>query len=127
MGLPRAVRLRRSAEVRSVLDDGRRVAGRLAVLCWRPRSRPGIGVAVVAGRALGTAVRRNRARRRLREAVRQWLPCVREWYDLVWIARAPLAGAPYRELLDGVGRLLRQAGLLGEERRCGAPTPSCSR
>lgn len=126
MGLPRAVRLRRSRDVRAVLDGGRRVGARLAALYWRARGGPGVRVAVIAGRSVGKAVRRNRARRLLREAVRRILPRIREGHDLVWIARTSLPDAAFAEVQDTVLRLLRQAGLLREEGSWGRPKGSSS-
>lgn len=95
-----------------MLDGGHRVGSRLAVLYWRANGGRGVRVATVAGRTVGKAVRRNRARRLLREAVRRMLPQVREGHDLVWIARAPLPGSRFAEVAATVARLLEQAGLL---------------
>jgi ribonuclease P protein component len=63
-------------------------------------------VAIVAGRAVGNAVRRNRAKRRLRAAARQVrLPAV----DLVIDARAAAIDAPFDTLPHDVERLTTKA------------------
>ena len=63
-------------------------------------------VAVVAGRAVGNAVRRNRAKRRLRAAARQVsLPPV----DLVVDARPATADAPFERLPADLERLTSKA------------------
>jgi ribonuclease P protein component len=63
-------------------------------------------VAIVAGRAVGNAVRRNRAKRRLRAAVRQVeLPAV----DLVVDARRAAAIAPFDRLPRDLERLTAAA------------------
>jgi ribonuclease P protein component len=55
-------------------------------------------VAVVAGRKLGSAVRRNRAKRRLRAALRSLaLP---EAIDLVVVARPPALRAPFARIVE---------------------------
>jgi ribonuclease P protein component len=54
-------------------------------------------VAVVAGRPVGNAVRRNRAKRRLREALRQ-VP-IRDGRDYVVIASAAVVRAPFEALV----------------------------
>ncbi|MBW3603341.1 MAG: ribonuclease P protein component [Actinobacteria bacterium] len=64
-------------------------------------------VAVVAGRAIGGAVERNRAKRRLRAAVRQArLPSD---VDLVIDARPATVRAPFTTLHRDVERLSRRA------------------
>lgn len=72
-----------------------------------PRPR----VAVIAGRAIGNAVRRNRAKRRLRAAARTvTLPPV----DVVVDARPAVLDAPFEHLPADLERLtakaLRRAG-----------------
>jgi ribonuclease P protein component len=54
-------------------------------------------VAVVAGRPVGNAVRRNRAKRRLREALRR-VP-MRDGRDYVVIASAAVVRAPFEALV----------------------------
>lgn len=56
-----------------------------------------------ATRKVGGAVTRNRAKRRLREAVRQLLPLHgRQGFDYVFIARAGTATRPWPRLLDDI-------------------------
>ncbi len=63
-------------------------------------------LAFVAGRAVGNAVARNRAKRRLREAAR--LATVPDGWDLVISARAGAATEPFdalvRQLTEGVAK-----------------------
>lgn len=107
------MRLRRSWEVRAVLDRGVRRAAGPVVLYWRRRAGGGgPRVAVVAPRSVGKAVRRNRAKRLLREAVRRLLDRLPGDVDLVWIARPGLAEARGRDVEAWVERLLRREGLL---------------
>jgi ribonuclease P protein component len=63
-------------------------------------------VAVVAGRAVGNAVRRNRAKRRLRAAAREVrLPAV----DLVVDARPAAVDAPFEVLPSDLEQLAARA------------------
>ena len=63
-------------------------------------------IAVVAGRVVGNAVRRNRAKRRLRSAAREVrLPAV----DLVVDARPAAVDAPFQTLPDDLERLTATA------------------
>lgn len=67
-----------------------------------------------ASKRIGKAVERNRARRRIREAVRQLWDLVEPGWDLIWIARPGINEASFAELLDTCARLLRRARLLVE-------------
>lgn len=67
---------------------------------------------VTAGRKVGGAVGRNRAKRLLREAVRPHLSRTRPGWDIVLIARAGLLAAPWPMLAEAVGDLMGRAGCL---------------
>jgi len=62
--LPQALRLRRSADIVSVLRRGRKVARPTLVLYARASGHPRFGVIV--SRQVGGAVQRNQVKRRLR-------------------------------------------------------------
>jgi ribonuclease P protein component len=66
------------------------------------------------GRALGSAVVRNRVRRRLREAIRSLQPTPRPGWDVLVIARPAIVGADLRAIEAALRRLLARAGVLGE-------------
>ena len=64
------------------------------------------------GRRLGGAVVRNRVRRRLREAVRAAGPRIRPGWDVLIVARAPSADAPYAALVAALERVLVAARVM---------------
>lgn len=65
------------------------------------------------GRALGSAVVRNRARRRLLGALRVMAPSFRPGWDVLIIARPALVSADHGALVAALERLLGRAGVLG--------------
>ena len=74
---------------------------------------PGTGsVAFVAGRRIGGAVLRNRARRILRAAGRELADEVENGYDVVVVARAAIVGARTQELVAEVAELLSRAQVI---------------
>jgi ribonuclease P protein component len=90
-------RLSRSRDFDAVYRHGRSVSTRFLVLYWFPRDDAGdprLGIAVPKGN--GTAVERNRVKRRLREGWRERLERVPAGRDYVLIARPALG-----EALDG--------------------------
>lgn len=64
------------------------------------------GVAFVAGRKVGGAVARNRARRILRAAWRELAPRVREGYDIALVARGTIRGAKTQDMVAEMTELL---------------------
>jgi len=88
----------------------------MLVLYYRPTGvEPRVGI--TAGRRLGGAVVRNRAKRRLREALRLLAPGLCARGDLVLVARSRMTEARFSEIvaemetLCAAGRLLcRDAG-----------------
>jgi ribonuclease P protein component len=67
---------------------------------------------VAASRALGTAVDRNRARRRLRAGLAPYLSQVKPGWDIILIARHALGKARFAEIQVALGLLFEQANLL---------------
>ena len=65
-------------------------------------------------RALGSAVVRNRVRRRLRETIRAMLPSIRPGWDVLVIARPAIVGAEHTAIGNALARLLGRAGVLAE-------------
>lgn len=75
-----------------------------------------VRVGFTATRKIGNAVIRNRARRRLRAAVRDVIsPAARPDLDYVVIARAATAGRPYDSLVDDLETALRKCDALRRE------------
>ncbi len=66
----------------------------------------------ITGKSLGKAVIRNRARRLLREAIRQMHPSLHPGYDVVFIARRALVGQPFSDVQRIVHQLFSQAGVV---------------
>lgn len=99
-------RLRRQNDFRAVREQGRRHECGGFTLWWRRREKnagqagpPAARVGVVASTAaVGPAVRRNRAKRRLREVFRAHQDLVPPDCDLLLVARASLNRLAYREL-----------------------------
>jgi ribonuclease P protein component len=112
MTLPRTRPGRLSgARVREALRGGRRHAGSRVILYVRP-SPEGLAAAFVAGRRVGGAVQRNRARRVLREAWRSLAPQIDRGADVVFVARRGILRATVAELEEEMRDLLERSELV---------------
>jgi ribonuclease P protein component len=99
----RAERLRRTKDIELVREGGEMRADRLFTMRARPNGLDVVRVAVASPRSIGVATRRNRARRRVREAIRSLLQARRaaRGTDLFVVARP--------QALDAPGEALRAA------------------
>lgn len=109
--MKRAWRLKSEADVQRVWQQGRAFAHPLVILRVRPNGLPHSRAAFVAGKKIGKAARRNRAKRRLREALRPRFCQIAPGYDLVLVAREKIVAAPFAEICAAVQELLTRARL----------------
>ena len=113
--LPSPYRLRHSDDIVRVRQGGRRWPHPLLVLFIDAQPQGSSSVsrfAFAAGRHVGKATVRNRAKRRLREIVHQHLGKIEPGHDCLFVARQPISSADYGELEHTVLQLLTRAGLL---------------
>ncbi len=100
-----------SEQFKATFREGARGIGEFAVVYVRPN---GVGmrrIGVTVGRRFGNAVRRNRLRRRLREAMRDLEGGLPMGIDVVCTPRANAAGASFLELIASLRRALTEAGI----------------
>lgn len=110
-GFPKTVRILRTADFRKTYNEGKRFTGRcFAAFCLRVQRESGQGprLGFTVPRAFGKAVLRNRAKRRIREALRMRLPEVAPEWDIVINPQQQAIAAPLEELRREVDRLVAQ-------------------
>jgi ribonuclease P protein component len=111
----RKFRLTRSEDFKRVRRSGKSYAHPLVVLIaleGEGSNPPRVRVGVAAGRTVGTAVIRNRAKRILREVMRPLVPGIASNLDLILIARAGLASASLEETRQAIITLLGRAKII---------------
>ncbi len=115
--MDRPSRLRSNDDFQRVRREGRSWATPWVVLVAArnelDRSRFGFAV----GKRIGKATVRNRAKRRLREAVRAQRANIPPGWDLLFIARDPLPGATFAQIQQAIGQLLMRSRLLASVER----------
>lgn len=113
--LPRKRRLKSSKLLQETFERGRNFAGRLMVMWLREGKDASLRLGVAAGRTIGGAVQRNRAKRRLREAFRLNRHRLQGKYDIVLMARGRLNEAPWDEVQTELIQLADRAGILKKQ------------
>jgi ribonuclease P protein component len=113
--MKRAYRLRRPDQFQRVRREGRTWGASLLTLNAAANRRRVSRCGFVAGKRVGKAVERNRARRRVREAVRLVYDQIAPGWDLVFVIRSPaLATIEWTQIQATVEQLLRRAGVWQE-------------
>lgn len=111
--MKRAFSLRGGDEFQRAWDEGKSWSHSLAILRVRANGTAACRFGFVAGKKIGSAVARNRAKRLLREAVRPRVSQIQPGWDVILIARSGAGRAPFAEMDAAVDQLLRRANLIG--------------
>ena len=105
-------RLRRTSQFDETYDQNLRWHGRFMVLFLRAAPDASLRLGVVAGKKVGNAPERARAKRRLREAFRRHRALfAAATDDVVLVARRSLLAARWADVVAELLRLAAQAGL----------------
>ena len=108
----RRYRLADKARFRQVRQNGKSHPHPILVLCYLPNGESFSRCGFTVSRRIGGAVERNRARRRMSEAVRLMWDLVAPGWDMVWVARPGINEVEFSEMQNACARLLRRARLL---------------
>ena len=87
------------------------------VLIAFPNQEEALRVSVTAGRSVGKAVQRNRAKRILRSLIHPYLDKLPNGWDIVLIARGPLIEASFQQAESALAGLIQRAKLLSNNGR----------
>jgi ribonuclease P protein component len=104
--------LKTSQDFQRVRREGRTWSHPLVVLMACPNGGSETRIGVAAGKTVGGAVTRNRAKRRLRAFMQKVEAQAAPGWDVVLIARPPLIKARWLELSQALTDLLRRAKLI---------------
>ncbi len=108
----RKFRLTRSEDFKRVRRYGKSFAHPLLVLVTQANEGTSVRVGLAAGRNVGTAVKRNRAKRLMRAALQSLIPILVPGWDLILIARPALVSSSLAETDEALQNVLRRAKLI---------------
>ena len=109
--MKRAFSLRRD-DFQRVWDSGKSWSHPLIILRASANNQALTRFGFVAGKKIGKAVRRNRTKRLLREAVRQRLETISPGWDIILIFRAGSGQAEFIDVDSAVESVLKRAKLI---------------
>ena len=110
--MKRSFRLRKSADFERVRRSGKSFAHPLVVLIVHENQGEDVRIGIAAGRSLGMAVQRNRAKRMIRAAIQSMFNNIHPGNDLILIARRPMLEADFQKLQEALLTLLHRAQIL---------------
>ena len=91
-------RIRKQREFSLIYKKGNRYRGKYFITIYLPNDGGHSRVAVVAGKKIGNAVKRNKAKRWIRALYRRNKNLLKESIDLIFIARENITKAPRKDL-----------------------------
>ena len=114
-GMKHTIALKQNHEFRRLYNKGRSAVSPYFAIYCRKTNRPVSRLGITTGVKLGNAVKRNRARRRIRALYRTNEACLAPGYDIVVVARSRVIYGRYdqldRSFLQLMGKLgIRQTG-----------------
>ena len=110
--MQRRYRLRHASDFELLRRHGRRFHHPLLIMVVRANDTSISRFGFSAGRQVGNATKRNRAKRLMRESARRYLDRIASGWDCFFIARKPAPEASFAQISDAVFQMLRRAQLL---------------
>ena len=113
--LRRVNRLRKRYQFNYIYKSGTRLAGKTITLFVSPSKTKSIKVGFAVSKKLGSAVTRNKIRRRLREVVFKQIPSLKQNYNIIVMARENILDFSFLDISMDFDRLAIKAGLKNEK------------
>ncbi|QEK13534.1 ribonuclease P protein component [Crassaminicella thermophila] len=106
------LRLRENTDFKKIYAKGVSLANRYLVLFYMNKEQQYNRVGFIASKKVGKSVVRNRARRLMKESFRIYSSQVKKGYDLIFIARANIKDATYKDVEKAMVHILKKSKLL---------------
>lgn len=112
--MDRSYSLQGGSDFQRVWENGKSWSTPVLILRAHANGTNGNRFGFVVGKKVGKAVRRNRTKRLMREAVRRRLERMRQGWDIILIARREAEGAEFAAVDTAVENLFQRARLFIE-------------
>ena len=104
--------LRKQNHFNAVYRKGHSKGSRYVVVLYKRNGLPYTRVAFLASKKVGNSVKRNRARRLMKESLRTMNASLNEGYDIIFVARNTINGRKCEEVRKCMYGALMGSGLL---------------
>ena len=101
------VSLRKNFEFKLVYNKGRSLANKHLIMYVMKNHSESNRLGISVSKKIGNSVTRNRIKRVIRESYRMHEQEIKKGYDIIFIARANIAGVKFNEAAGSVKHLLR--------------------
>lgn len=108
----RIATLKKNKEFNMTYSRGKSYPAKRIILICLKRKYGGVRFGFTASKKVGCAVKRNRVRRQLKEAVAPEISKIRGNWHLIFVARKGIAETPFCDIKGDVLYLLKKAGLI---------------
>ncbi|MFR5263463.1 MAG: ribonuclease P protein component [Christensenellales bacterium] len=107
--------LRNKKDFSRIYSKGKSIGDRYIVLFFKRNNLDYYRKAFLASKKVGNSVKRNRARRLMKESVRLLEFDLPKGYDYIFIARNTIDGKSYSEVSRSIKSALKRSGTLNEK------------
>ncbi len=113
--LNRSYSLKKNKSFRYVYRRGKNIVHDSLSICYVMKKTPGLNVGFSVSKKIGKAVVRNRVKRRMKEAFRQYLDDIKPNALIIIVARPGIEEKDFTGVKKNIERILQKAKLFKEE------------
>lgn len=109
--LKREYRIKKKYQFNYVYRVGKPCHGKFLMLVWTQSKNQNVKIGISVSKKVGNAVKRNRARRLLREAISQFIPSLEVDRNIIIVAKQSIEGKPLALIVEDLKNTLKKSEL----------------
>ena len=110
--LKQQYRLKKKYQFNYVYKVGKSCHGKFLMLVYSPSKNQNVKIGVSVSKKVGNAVKRNRARRLLREAITPFLNSIEKDFNVIIVAKQSIENQKLEPVKSDLAKVLNKAGLV---------------
>ncbi len=107
--------LRKKSDFSAIYNRGKSTGDRFVVVFYRPNHLPYNRTGFLASKKVGNSVKRNRARRLMKESYRSFKDKLPQGYDFIIIARNTISGRKCAEVQKSLYSAFKKTGVFKDK------------
>ena len=107
--------LRKQADFDALYKKGKSVGDKYVVVFYKKNDLDHTRTGFLASKKVGNSVKRNRARRLMKESYRHFKDTVPMGYDIVIIARNTISGRSFKEVDQSLKNAFKRTGIISDK------------